>query len=197
MLAYIKRHIPDDDTSDLYQAVQNLTACAFQHCEDFYQEATRYADSLLSQATTPTTSPGPATQIEHFQSLAEKLADIISDPHLPAEASGILEAAATEIINKVSHDSIPLIRGSFARACLQMIADETPKASPEAPKKLTEREQSLAKIIEAVCVPSLAPDDEVIDAALKVLETGKVPLSVGETISIPSKSTGKSRRHAK
>ena len=171
MLAYIKRHIPDDETALLNIAIQNLTACAYQHSEVFYDHAEQYADSLLTQPRTAE-SPGPVAQVERFQSLADKLADIIADPYLPDSASGILEAAAIEIIGQVGLDSIPLIRGSFAKACVKAAEAE---ADARRCLTLTDQQKQRRKILELAVHPVSGTSDEAIDAALRILETGKVP----------------------
>jgi hypothetical protein len=59
-----------------------------------------------------------------FQSLADRLADLIDDPHVPKPAASILESAACDFINIHAGDDRSYVRRRFAVACANAAAQE-------------------------------------------------------------------------
>jgi len=141
MLAYIKRRIPDDDTSDLYQAIQNLTASAYRHSDVFYEHAEQYADSLLPKPSLSVAAPVETTPVDRFQKLTDTLADLIEDPSLPDAMRELLGAAVIEAVNihgghiTSGRDTATFVRGFFARACEKAAAAEAPAEAPKSTRR--------------------------------------------------------------
>lgn len=72
----------------------------------------------------------PDDQHVQFQSLANRLADLIDDPHVPRAAANLLEQAATDFINNHAGDDRSYVRRRFAVACALATAQEGAGKSP-------------------------------------------------------------------
>jgi len=80
-----------------------------------------FVPSLLASYKNDEDDAKPENQVgsppRPFQSLADRLQDLIDDSNMPSKAAELLEAAATEFINQNDVQDAGFVRRTFGEAC--------------------------------------------------------------------------------
>jgi hypothetical protein len=115
------KHQPNPSAPKQTQWLERSTAAMSE------AEAERYCDLLDSFASQPEVrrlivpileaQAAPDDKRVQFESLANRLADVIDDPSMPRRAREILECAAIEFINIMDVEDSGFVRRTFAAAC--------------------------------------------------------------------------------